>query len=173
MLLIRSVQVELNTMGAVIKALPHLARPSDRTAKEVLSFVCIMLFNANEQIQVHTYDHQASPSTRSTASGVFSGRGGHWAMPPSHPFSWTQKNWTIMAHLKQNLKKMRRTQHPAQTPHRWAGGPPPLPKAPRTSRFRCTPSPPLSQNAKYATGLWIAKCPPILWTLGCHLKSDL
>jgi len=52
MLLIRSVQVELNNMGAVIKALPHLARPSDRTAKEVLSFVCIMLFNANEEIQV-------------------------------------------------------------------------------------------------------------------------
>ena len=53
MLLIRSVQVELNNMGAVIMALPHLARPSDRTAKEVLSFVCIMLFNANEDIQVH------------------------------------------------------------------------------------------------------------------------
>ena len=54
MLLIRSVQVELNNMGAVIKALPHLARPSDRTAKEVLSFVCIMLFNANEDIQVRS-----------------------------------------------------------------------------------------------------------------------
>jgi len=52
MMLIRSVQIELNNMGAVIKALPHLARPSDRTAKEVLSFVCIMLFNANEEIQV-------------------------------------------------------------------------------------------------------------------------
>jgi len=39
-------------MGAVIKALPHLARPCDRTAKEVLAFVCIMLFNANEEIQV-------------------------------------------------------------------------------------------------------------------------
>ena len=52
MTLIRSVQIELNNMGAVIKALPHLARPSDRTAKEVLSFVCIMLFNANEEIQV-------------------------------------------------------------------------------------------------------------------------
>jgi len=53
MMLIRSVQIELNNMGAVIKALPHLARPSDRTAKEVLSFICIMLFNANEEIQVH------------------------------------------------------------------------------------------------------------------------
>jgi len=51
-MLIRSTQIELNNMGAVIKALPHLARPSDRTAKEVLSFVCIMLFNANEEIQV-------------------------------------------------------------------------------------------------------------------------
>jgi len=51
-MLIQSTQVELNNMGAVIKALPHLARPSDRTAKEVLSFICIMLFNANEEIQV-------------------------------------------------------------------------------------------------------------------------
>ena len=50
--LIRSIQIELNDMGSVIKALPHLAKPSDRTAKEVLAFVCIMLFNANEEIQV-------------------------------------------------------------------------------------------------------------------------
>jgi len=58
MMLIRSVQVELNNMGAVIMALPHLTRPSDRTAKEVLSFVCIMLFNANEEIQVRDPCHR-------------------------------------------------------------------------------------------------------------------
>ena len=52
MAVIHAIQIELNNMGAVIKALPHLARPTDRTAKEVLSFVCIMLFNANEEIQV-------------------------------------------------------------------------------------------------------------------------
>ena len=39
-------------MGAVVKSLPHLARPSDRIAKEVLAFVCLMLFNANEEVQV-------------------------------------------------------------------------------------------------------------------------
>lgn len=49
---IRSIQVELNEMGAVTKALPHLARPCDRVAKEVLAFVSIMLFNANEPVQV-------------------------------------------------------------------------------------------------------------------------
>lgn len=52
MQLIKDTQIELNSMGAVIKALPHLARPSDRIAKEVLAFVCIMLFNANEEVQV-------------------------------------------------------------------------------------------------------------------------
>jgi len=56
MLYIRTTQIELNDMGAVIRALPHLARPCDRTAKEVLAFVCIMLFNANEEIQVVTED---------------------------------------------------------------------------------------------------------------------
>jgi len=39
-------------MGAVTKALPHLARPCDRVAKEVLAFISIMLFNANEPVQV-------------------------------------------------------------------------------------------------------------------------
>ena len=68
--LIRSIQVQLNEMGAVTprrargkvtvgrgmgavtKALPHLARPCDRVAKEVLAFISIMLFNANETVQV-------------------------------------------------------------------------------------------------------------------------
>lgn len=39
-------------MEAVKKALPHLARPCDRVAKEVLAFVSVMLFNANEPVQV-------------------------------------------------------------------------------------------------------------------------
>ena len=39
-------------MGAVVKSLPHLARPADRIAKEVLAFCCLMLFNANEEVQV-------------------------------------------------------------------------------------------------------------------------
>jgi inositol 1,4,5-triphosphate receptor type 1 len=52
MKMIKELQIDLNEMGAVIKALPHLARPSDRIAKEVLAFVCIMLFNANADVQV-------------------------------------------------------------------------------------------------------------------------
>ena len=50
--LIRELQIELNEMGAVVKSLPHLARPADRIAKEVLAFCCLMLFNANEEVQV-------------------------------------------------------------------------------------------------------------------------
>ena len=50
--MIRDLQIELNTMGAVVKTLPHLARPSDHIAKEVLAFTCIMLFNANASVQV-------------------------------------------------------------------------------------------------------------------------
>ena len=49
---IKDIQIALNTQGAVIKVLPHLARPSDRLAKEVLAFVSIMLFNANHEVQV-------------------------------------------------------------------------------------------------------------------------
>ena len=50
--MIRELQIELNDQGAVIKVLPHLARPSDRIAKEVLAVICIMLFNANASVQV-------------------------------------------------------------------------------------------------------------------------
>ena len=39
-------------MEAVKRALPHLARPCDRVVKEVLAFVSVMLFNANEPVQV-------------------------------------------------------------------------------------------------------------------------
>lgn len=49
--LIRQLQIELNEMKAVVVVLPHLARQSDRVVKEVLSFVCIMLFNANSSVQ--------------------------------------------------------------------------------------------------------------------------
>ena len=55
MALIRELQIELNDQGAVIKVLPHLARPSDRIAKEVLAFICIMLFNANANVQVGSF----------------------------------------------------------------------------------------------------------------------
>ena len=66
--LIRELQIELNGMGAVIKTLPHLARPSDRIAKEVLAFTCIMLFNANASVQVGT---PSPASCSSTPTPVF------------------------------------------------------------------------------------------------------
>jgi len=50
--LIHDLQLELNEMGAMVKVLPHLARPSDQIAKEVLAFICLSLFNANEDVQV-------------------------------------------------------------------------------------------------------------------------
>jgi len=38
--------------GAMRKALPHLATRNEDLAKEVLGFLCIMLFNANTSVQV-------------------------------------------------------------------------------------------------------------------------
>lgn len=38
--------------GAMRKSLPHLATRNDLIAKEVLAFLCIMLFNANSTVQV-------------------------------------------------------------------------------------------------------------------------
>lgn len=52
LVLIHDIQLILDEMGAVVAVLPHLAKPCDRTAKEVLAFVCIMLFNANADVQV-------------------------------------------------------------------------------------------------------------------------
>ena len=49
--MIKQLQDDLNELGTVIEALPHLGRPSDRIAKEVLSLMCIMLFNANAVVQ--------------------------------------------------------------------------------------------------------------------------
>ena len=52
--LIHDLQLELNDMGAVVKVLPHLARPCDNIAKEVLAFICLSLFNANDDVQVYS-----------------------------------------------------------------------------------------------------------------------
>ena len=41
------------------KSLPHLASRNDEIAKEVLAFLCIMLFNANSQVQVSIHKNQA------------------------------------------------------------------------------------------------------------------
>ncbi|PVD21456.1 hypothetical protein C0Q70_19629 [Pomacea canaliculata] len=48
---IKEVQVALNVHSTIIKVLPHLARRNDDIVREVLAFICIMLFNANRVVQ--------------------------------------------------------------------------------------------------------------------------
>lgn len=46
------------------KSLPHLASRNDEIAKEVLAFLCIMLFNANSQVQVSRFQACQVSETR-------------------------------------------------------------------------------------------------------------
>ena len=52
---ITHIQNYYDTKGAMRKCLPHLATRSEDVAREVLGFLCIMLFNANAQVQVHIH----------------------------------------------------------------------------------------------------------------------
>ncbi|PVD21454.1 hypothetical protein C0Q70_19627 [Pomacea canaliculata] len=52
---IKEVQVALNVHSTIIKVLPHLARRNDDIVREVLAFICIMLFNANRVVQGSMY----------------------------------------------------------------------------------------------------------------------
>ena len=49
---IRAIQNALVEMGAIEKVLPLLARSNDDIAKETLSFLSTLLFNANKDVQV-------------------------------------------------------------------------------------------------------------------------
>ncbi|BFZ19742.1 hypothetical protein BsWGS_22781 [Bradybaena similaris] len=49
--LVAGIQNMYDQKGAIRKALPHLATRNDLIAKEVLAFLCIMLFNANNTVQ--------------------------------------------------------------------------------------------------------------------------
>ncbi|XP_074663089.1 inositol 1,4,5-trisphosphate-gated calcium channel ITPR3-like [Tubulanus polymorphus] len=49
--LIADLQAIINNYGVALKVLPHLARPSDDIAREVLALLCILLFNANRCVQ--------------------------------------------------------------------------------------------------------------------------
>ena len=49
---IREIQTLALDMGAVEKVLPLLARSNDDIVRETLAFVSVMLFNANEAVQV-------------------------------------------------------------------------------------------------------------------------
>ncbi|XP_076470932.1 inositol 1,4,5-trisphosphate-gated calcium channel ITPR2-like isoform X2 [Babylonia areolata] len=48
---IGEIQNLFDRSGSMKKSLPHLASRNDEIAKEVLAFLCIMLFNANSQVQ--------------------------------------------------------------------------------------------------------------------------
>ncbi|XP_041375271.1 inositol 1,4,5-trisphosphate receptor type 1-like [Gigantopelta aegis] len=48
---ISEVQVAINGRDVIVKVLPHLARRNDEIAREVLAFICLMLFNANRVVQ--------------------------------------------------------------------------------------------------------------------------
>lgn len=49
---IAGIQNLYDKKGAMKKSLPHLATRCEEVAKEVLGFLCIMLFNANTSVQV-------------------------------------------------------------------------------------------------------------------------
>jgi inositol 1,4,5-triphosphate receptor type 1 len=49
---ISEIQNLFDRCGAMNKSLPHLASRNDEIAKEVLAFLCCMLFNANTGVQV-------------------------------------------------------------------------------------------------------------------------
>ncbi|XP_055891550.1 inositol 1,4,5-trisphosphate receptor type 1-like isoform X4 [Biomphalaria glabrata] len=48
---VAAIQNMYDQKGAMRKSLPHLASRNDLIAKEVLAFLCIMLFNANDSVQ--------------------------------------------------------------------------------------------------------------------------
>ncbi|CAL1526674.1 unnamed protein product [Lymnaea stagnalis] len=54
---VREVQNAINSHNVILKVLPHLARRSDNIAREVLAFICIMLFNANRDVQKSMLDY--------------------------------------------------------------------------------------------------------------------
>ena len=60
---IKEVQIALNCHSTIIKVLPHLARRNDDIVREVLAFICIMLFNANRDVQVSSRCHLAFQPT--------------------------------------------------------------------------------------------------------------
>ena len=52
---IYKIQVFYNSKHALKHALPHVATRCESLAKEVLGFVCILLLNANQLVQVHAH----------------------------------------------------------------------------------------------------------------------
>lgn len=50
--IINQIQNLYDSKQAMMKILPHLATRNEEVAKEVLGFLCVMLFNANHSVQV-------------------------------------------------------------------------------------------------------------------------
>lgn len=59
---IHKIQVLYNSKHALKHALPHIATRCEVLAKEVLGFVCILLLNANQEVQVHVDACQTAAS---------------------------------------------------------------------------------------------------------------
>ena len=58
---ITNVQNYYDVKGSMRKCLPHLATRNEDVAREVLGFLCIMLFNANMHVQVQTITRSEDP----------------------------------------------------------------------------------------------------------------
>ncbi|XP_055890997.1 inositol 1,4,5-trisphosphate receptor-like isoform X3 [Biomphalaria glabrata] len=54
---IKEVQNAINSHNVINKVLPHLSRRNDNIVREVLAFICIMLFNANRDVQKSMLDY--------------------------------------------------------------------------------------------------------------------
>lgn len=51
---IASIQNYFDRKGSMSKCLPHLATRNEDVAREVLGFLCVLLFNANQTVQVYS-----------------------------------------------------------------------------------------------------------------------
>ena len=71
---ITNIQNFYDVKGSMRKCLPHLATRNEDVAREVLGFLCIMLFNANIHVQVQTVasreDHLRTQATTRTQTSL-------------------------------------------------------------------------------------------------------
>ncbi|XP_061178320.1 inositol 1,4,5-trisphosphate receptor type 2-like [Saccostrea echinata] len=54
---ISDVQDALNHFDVVISVMEHLNRPQDNVVRETLSFICMLLYNGNENVQTKLYEY--------------------------------------------------------------------------------------------------------------------
>jgi hypothetical protein len=69
---ITGIQNLYDKKGAMKKSLPHLATRCEEVAKEVLGFLCIMLFNANTSVQVRVQRVSREKPTKTIPNALVS-----------------------------------------------------------------------------------------------------